>query len=72
MATPEFDITIGKDGQVKVRISGSGGEECMKLADLLQEIVGREESREKTTEYYGPPSQVRIDTGVNQQVQTRR
>ena len=64
MATPEFQIAIGSDGKVKVKVSGASGEECMKLTDMLRDIVGREESREKTPEYYGPGGSVRIDTTV--------
>lgn len=72
MATPEFDITIGKDGQVKVRISGASGDQCMQLADLIAEIVGHEKNREKTAEYYGPPMHVRLDAAQGQQVKARR
>ncbi len=65
MATPEFQIAIGADGQVKVKVSGASGDECMKLTDMLRDIVGREESREKTSEYYGPGGVVRIDANVH-------
>jgi hypothetical protein len=64
MSQPQFDITIGKDGKVKVTVSGAAGTECLELTDMLREIVGREESRELTPEYYGPDGSVRIDTTV--------
>ncbi len=43
MAQPEFDITIGLDGKLHVEIKGSQGAECMKLADMIRDIVGKEE-----------------------------
>ncbi|MEX0887026.1 MAG: DUF2997 domain-containing protein [Phycisphaeraceae bacterium] len=54
MSQPEIDIRIGADGKVHVRVEGSQGEQCMALADLIRDIVGVEESREKTAEYFGP------------------
>lgn len=65
MERPEFDITIAKDGKVKVQIKGSQGARCMELADLIREIVGHEDSRQKTAEFYGPDGKVRIDTQVH-------
>ena len=64
MSKPQFDITIGPDGQVRVKVSGASGDECIELTDMLRDIVGIEESRELTGEYYGPGGQVRIDTNV--------
>ena len=61
MAQPEFDIRIGRDGRVKVIVQGVSGEECLELTDMLRDIIGREESRELTSEYYGPAGQVRVD-----------
>ncbi|MFO0872453.1 MAG: DUF2997 domain-containing protein [Phycisphaerales bacterium] len=62
MSQPQFDIQIGKDGKVVVKVSGVSGKECTALSDMLKEIVGREESRETTAEYYGAPGNVRIET----------
>lgn len=62
MHRPEFDITISKTGQVTVEIKGAGGgARCLALADLLREIVGRENERRVTAEYYAPDSKVRIE-----------
>ena len=60
MSAPEFDVSIGADGKVK----GVSGEECVKLTDMIRDIVGKEDSREKTAEYYGPGGSVRIDSHV--------
>jgi len=62
MDRPEFDITIGKDGKLRVQVKGAHGEKCLELADLIRDIVGQEESRQLTSEYYGPGGMVRIDT----------
>ncbi len=67
MPGPEFDIRIGKDGKVTVQVKGVSGAKCLALADLIKEIVGHEESRKLTTEYYAPESQVRIDVDVKNQ-----
>ena len=64
MAKPQFDIAIGKDGKVTVRVEGASGAECMALSDMLKHIVGKEESRELTPEYYGGGGQVRIEGQV--------
>ena len=64
MAQPQFDITIDKNGQVRVKVSGTSGAECLALTDMLRDNVGREESRELTNEYYDPDGRVRIDATV--------
>jgi hypothetical protein len=69
MGQPQFDIQIGKDGKVRLKVSGASGAECIALTDMLKEIVGREESRELTPEYYGSPGQVRFSEQVRGHVQ---
>jgi len=64
MSTPEFEITIAKDGQVTVRVTGVSGQECLELSDMLKQIIGHEESRSLTSEFYGPDGKVRIDARV--------
>jgi hypothetical protein len=71
MGAHEFDIRIDKDGQVRVKVHGSSGEECMKLSDMIRDIIGREESRELTSEYYGTPGRVRIDAKAENNVRAR-
>lgn len=66
MKTPEFEIEIRPDGQVKVTVKGVSGQTCMNYADLLAEIVGREESREKTAEYYEQDRSVQINAKQHQ------
>lgn len=66
MERPEFVITIGKDGKVTVQVKGTSGKRCLELADLIKEIVGREDKRTLTAEYYAPDGRVRINTKVIQ------
>ncbi|MGQ0627420.1 MAG: DUF2997 domain-containing protein [Phycisphaerales bacterium] len=60
MKRPTFDITLDKHGRMTVHVSGSSGKACVKLADMIREIVGREESRRLTSEYHEGGA-VRID-----------
>jgi len=71
MGKPEFDITIGKDGKVKIKVHGVSGKECIAVTDMLKQIVGHEESRTLTSEYYGSPGAVRIDNQAEGHVQNR-
>jgi hypothetical protein len=68
----EFDISIGKDGQVRLKVHGSSGEECLKLSDMVRDIIGREESRERTAEFCGAPGQVRVDARAVGEVRAHR
>jgi hypothetical protein len=63
MAEEELEIEIGPDGKVTARTLGIKGPACLDYADLLARIVGREESRELTAEYYDTPEQIvrRVD-----------
>jgi hypothetical protein len=61
---PEFEIVIGKDGKVSVEVLGIKGPRCLEYAELIAEIVGREQQRQLTADYYAPESKVRIDAQV--------
>jgi Protein of unknown function (DUF2997) len=67
MERPEFEITITKKGKVKVHVKGVKGQRCIQMADLIKEIMGKEDSRDLTSDYYAPGIQVRIDTHVRDQ-----
>lgn len=64
MERPEFEITISKTGKMKVHIKGVKGQRCTEMADLIKEIVGREEERKLTADYYEQEGAVRIHTKV--------
>jgi hypothetical protein len=69
MGGPEFDITIGKDGRVVCKVHGVSGTRCIELTDMLREIVGKEESRDLTPEYYGQEGHVRHQSSVHGRTQ---
>lgn len=64
MAEQELDITISPSGEVTVRTINIKGAACMDWADLMAQIVGREQSREKTAEFY-EQEDVSIETRVH-------
>jgi len=69
---PEFEINISKTGKVTATVKGVKGPGCLEYADLIREIVGREETRQVTSDYYAAPGQVRIDTRVKQRRPDRK
>jgi hypothetical protein len=66
MAKEELEIEIGPSGKVTARTIGIKGPRCLDLADLLARIVGREESRQMTHEYYEAAEQVQDHIQVKQ------
>ncbi len=52
MNDEEIEIEIGADGTVVVRTIGIKGPRCLEVAEAIALIVGREESRQLTDEYY--------------------
>ena len=62
----ELEIVIGSDGKVTARPIGAKGPECTHLADLLVQIIGREESRQTTSEFYEVSEETRNDVDVRQ------
>jgi hypothetical protein len=52
MTEQELEIIIAKDGKVTVKTHGIKGEACMEYADIFVKLLGREDSREKTAEFY--------------------
>jgi hypothetical protein len=65
MKRPAYEITIRKDGQVTVEVKGSHGAKCLQLADAIKEILGAENERRLTAEYYASDGHVRIDATVS-------
>jgi hypothetical protein len=66
MAQEEIEIEIAPDGKVTVTTKGIKGPACMDVADLFVQILGREESREKTPEYYEAAEQIQRRVDVKQ------
>jgi hypothetical protein len=66
MAREELEIEISPSGKVTARTIGIKGPRCLDLADFLAKIVGREESRQLTSEYYETTEQVQDQVNVKQ------
>ena len=64
MERPEFDITITPAGKVKVHVKGVKGQRCVEMADLIRDLVGKEDERQLTTDYYAQEGRVRINVHV--------
>ncbi|MDY0058342.1 MAG: DUF2997 domain-containing protein [Myxococcota bacterium] len=54
----ELLITIDAAGRVQVEVRGVAGARCLAFADLVQEILGGEQSRELTAEYHAAAGQL--------------
>jgi hypothetical protein len=48
----EVEIEIAADGKVTVRTIGIKGPRCVEVAEAIALLIGREESRRLTEEYY--------------------
>lgn len=58
MAQEELEIEISPSGKVTVRTIGIKGPRCLDAAEFVARIVGQEESRHLTSEYYEAEQQV--------------
>ena len=67
MADRELQIEISPEGKVTVRTLGIKGPACMEYADLFARVLGREEEREKTGEYYEAAEVIQRRIDVRQQ-----
>jgi Protein of unknown function (DUF2997) len=66
MAQEEFEIEISPQGKVTVRTKGIKGPQCLEYAELFSQIIGREEFRQLTSEYYEQPAEVHDHTQLKQ------
>lgn len=60
MEKHDIEITIDKDGQVKVHIKGAKGKACMEYAKWLAGVIGKVKDQKLTSEYYEPETKARI------------
>lgn len=58
MAQEELEFEISPEGKVTVRTRGLKGEACLDFAELFVQLLGREESRQLTHEYYEQATEV--------------
>lgn len=66
MAQEELEITIDAQGRVTVRTIGIKGPRCIDYAETVARLLGREESRELTSEYYEAEQKARAHIDVKQ------
>ena len=66
MAQHDVEITISKNGEVKVHVKGVKGKGCLKYAEWLAEVVGKVKERQLTSEYYEPDTKVKIELHTEQ------
>ncbi len=66
MAQEEIEIQIDPSGKVTVKTIGIKGARCLDYAEFIAQLVGREESRQLTSEYYEGDGQVRRQVDVKQ------
>jgi hypothetical protein len=52
MGREELEIEIDGAGKVTVKTIGIKGASCLEVVEALARLLGREESRELTPEYY--------------------
>lgn len=66
MAKEELEIEISPTGKVTVRTIGIKGPRCLEYAEMVARIIGQEDSRELTSEYYEAETDVRGQVDIQQ------
>jgi hypothetical protein len=61
MAQHDVEITISRNGDVKVHVKGAKGKACMEYAKWLTRVIGRVKDQQMTSEFYEPETRTRID-----------
>jgi len=63
MPQREFEITIGKTGEVELHLKGFKGKGCLETVKMFEQIVGEMKAQQATSEFYEPEElvQYRID-----------
>ena len=60
MESHELDIEIRPNGTVSVHVKGVKGEACDAYARFFEELLHHDAERERTAEFYEPPTGVEI------------
>ncbi|HEX4415109.1 MAG TPA: DUF2997 domain-containing protein [Lacipirellulaceae bacterium] len=66
MAREEIEIEIDAQGRVTVHTIGFKGKRCLEEAEAIVRILGREESRQLTNEYYEAEQTTQTHIDVHQ------
>jgi hypothetical protein len=67
MAKEEFEIELDRDGKVTIKTIGIKGPRCVDAAEALAMLIGREEARQLTGEYYEVDQEVSGQVDIRQQ-----
>ena len=62
MGKTELHIVIDKDGTVSCEVKGAKGKGCMKIMEMIEQVLGKAKSKKMTAEYY--EAEVKISDGV--------
>lgn len=57
----ELEIEIGPDGETTVHVKGLKGKKCEGYLKVFEKLMGLVHGQKKTSEYYEPEPQVRIE-----------
>ncbi|MFM7517399.1 MAG: DUF2997 domain-containing protein [Pirellula sp.] len=52
MSQEEIEIEVDKHGRVTIRTLGIKGKRCLDVAEALADIIGKEQERTITSEFY--------------------
>ena len=55
MEMQEMEITIDKEGRIRVKVNGAHGADCLAMTKYLEEAAGVVEERTYSPEYYEQP-----------------
>ncbi|MFA5555217.1 MAG: DUF2997 domain-containing protein [Phycisphaerae bacterium] len=61
MAQHEVEISISKNGEVKVHVKGAKGKACLAYSEWLANVVGKIKNQKHTSELYEPETKARIN-----------
>ena len=61
MTQEELEIEIDASGKVTVKTKGIKGASCLEVVEALARLLGREESRELTAEFYEQPLHIQSE-----------
>ena len=67
MAKEEFEIEVDREGKVTIKTIGIKGPRCVDAAEALAQLIGREEARKLTGEYYEVEQDVSGQIDIRQQ-----
>jgi hypothetical protein len=61
MPQHDLEITIKKNGDVRVHVKGAKGKACIAYSEWLKKVIGNAKEEKLTSEYYEPEEKNRIN-----------